>query len=149
MESEQIYDSLSDWISHEMAHKSAFQPNVAAHQLHSNQTTATSDQVHGIARECPICLKSFNLENSFYHHVAAHLVRIATFALPRSTAADQDLDQRDNASHEADAAPASQDSRGGDLDGSSLSSFGTLSDTARSGADDADPEDRKYRIESC
>ena len=141
----QLYDSLSDWITHEMEHELSFQSGGAAFRHHSNQTLdAIPEQAY--IRECPFCLKTFNLETSFHHHVAAHLARIATFALPRSTSADQDSDQRDNASHKVSAASASLKSRNKDLDGNSSWSFRSMSDRPPSIPYDSDPKDCKAII---
>ena len=143
----QLYDSLSDWISHEMEHDSSFQLGGAAYWHHSHQTLdAIPEQVY--IRKCPFCSKAFNLESSFHHHVAAHLVRIAIFALPRSTSADQDLilDQREKVSDKVGADSASLMSRNKDFDENSSWSFHTMDDRTPSIPYDSDPKDCKVMI---
>lgn len=87
----QLYDSLSDWRSHE----------IQVHEADSNQ------------RRCPFCFVDASLQ-----HIAGHLRRIALFALPRSAYLETDSNEVGSASAQLDL--GSRDSRLSSLALSSL-----------------------------
>ena len=137
---EQLYDSWKDWASHEnWAHNktwhcikhpkeefptfSSFRSHMASIHLQSSagkpletvcKTLLSEHILDKPNRPCPLCLfRTDNLE-IFQNHLATHLQRIALFALPRSTDADNDSSEVNNAP--AGAAPNFVDSRSGDLE---------------------------------
>ncbi|OAL28229.1 hypothetical protein AYO22_02935 [Fonsecaea multimorphosa] len=81
-------------------------PTVAAYKHHirdmheSNGTELESTELLRIGesapevadRPCPICLADIPEAKDLQQHIAAHLIRIALFSLPRSTDADVDTD---------------------------------------------------------
>ena len=72
----QQYDSFKDWASHEMSHM----------DLKENVNRGRQAQmVSLIISTCPFCLD----RNVSLAHVGLHLIRIAIFALPRSTGVEE------------------------------------------------------------
>ena len=78
----QLYDSMKDWLGHE----------AQMHQANVN------------LRQCPFCPETSNA-----HHIAAHLRRLALFALPRSNNLEQA--DEDDGSDKAHRDLASDDTR--------------------------------------
>ncbi|KAL5041264.1 hypothetical protein BDW71DRAFT_212290 [Aspergillus fruticulosus] len=85
---DQPYDSISDWINHEALNHGMKDPNGNSHQI--------APTGHDTSRNCPFCLVS--AASPF--HVASHLHRIASFALPRSNS-DDDAGDGSNLSDQA------------------------------------------------
>ena len=109
---DQQYDSLKDWLSHELICCSRGPRNLnsaaAGSQFNNDflrystaddgdvrsKTSKAAEAVRGISSSlesmlpCPICLKT----KVSYSHIGEHLQRIALFALPRSTYLDEDKD---------------------------------------------------------
>ncbi|KAL8703264.1 MAG: hypothetical protein Q9201_003545 [Fulgogasparrea decipioides] len=93
----QLYDSLTDWLSHE----------VQLHEADRNQ------------RSCPFCFT-----NAGTQHIAEHMRRFALFALPRSTDIESDSDEEGSAN--AQLAPGSKDSELSSLEFSFYDSGGEI-----------------------
>ena len=85
----QLYDSFGDWVNHELSqHGKKSVPNSVA---------ATNFQDR---RECPFCFESFVNWETSARHIATHLIRIALFALPKSTGVEVDQDDHSAISNE-------------------------------------------------
>ena len=118
-EQDQQYDSLTDWITHEASkHRNVLGQPGHRQESASSRIREEHTSVPSIAdseRECPFCL----IPNANPSHVASHLRRIASFALPRWGAA------KDNESEacSANSGKAELDTRGSLSDGFSLRSF--------------------------
>ncbi|KAL4925914.1 uncharacterized protein BDV17DRAFT_166021 [Aspergillus undulatus] len=78
---DQPYDSIGDWINHEVLNH-----GVQASNKEGLQVTPSESQTQ---RACPFCLMS--AVSPF--HIASHLRRIASFALPRYTGDDNTGDE--------------------------------------------------------
>ncbi|KIY01465.1 uncharacterized protein Z520_03017 [Fonsecaea multimorphosa CBS 102226] len=111
-----LFDTRQEWVAHEdschrriwrcLEHREATFPTVAAYKHHirdmheSNGTELESTELLRIGesapevadRPCPICLADIPEAKDLQQHIAAHLIRIALFSLPRSTDADVDTD---------------------------------------------------------
>ena len=90
-EQDQQYDSLGDWIAHEtLKHRGApGQPGNGQTSIATALPRAQHESVPNPAdstRECPFC----RIQGATPVHVAAHLRRIASFALPRWGAERED-----------------------------------------------------------
>ena len=104
-----LFDTRQDWVAHEdschrrirrcLEHPEATFLTVGAYKHHieafhaSNRTELQSTELLRIGesaseladRPCPICLTEITDASRLQYHIAAHLIRIALFALPRST----------------------------------------------------------------
>ncbi len=97
-EADQQYDSIKDWVSHEVnAHRETeLQPAKSSEQfsydggLSQHFKPATPNDT--CRKECPICLK----KNPSFVHIGCHLQRIAVSALPRSTGAEDEVGMEEN-----------------------------------------------------
>lgn len=120
---EQQFDAFHDWVAHEVqVHETE---NASSNELtkalphNSDQRSISREvEVSSVRKECPICLKGFQKEDLLRSHIAFHLRRIATFALPHTTAFDDDKASNDTCSGRA---KASFDDRGPSEDLSSVS----------------------------
>lgn len=115
-EATRLFDTRQDWVAHEdschrriwrcLEHPEATFLTVGAYRHHieanhvSNRTELQSTELLRVGesvsevadRPCPICLTDITDASGLQHHIAAHLIRIALFALPRSTDADDDTE---------------------------------------------------------
>ncbi|ODM22487.1 hypothetical protein SI65_00075 [Aspergillus cristatus] len=99
---DQLYDSLTDWMSHE----------AATHRAVVESSRGKADtSPHSDSRECPFCL----VENASPFHIASHLCRIASFTLPRSIGHGTESGPEGSASDQAQV--ISQESRDGANEG--------------------------------
>lgn len=86
-----MYDSFTDWASHENAHIEAYSHAPAQKDAYvADSDTGSSMPSHaGLDKlTCSFCRNRFEESSSYFQHVARHLVRIALFALPRSNPFD-------------------------------------------------------------
>lgn len=115
-EATRLFDTRQDWVAHEdschrriwrcLEHPEATFLTIGAYKHHieafhvSNRTELQSTELLRVGestsevadRPCPICLIDITDASGLQHHIAAHLIRIALFALPRSTDADGDAE---------------------------------------------------------
>ncbi|KAI9040967.1 uncharacterized protein KD926_007508 [Aspergillus affinis] len=87
---DQLYDTFTDWLNHEtFTYFISFDTVINRTTEHRNATRDANDQsITEQMRDCPLCpMKAVDPI-----HVAAHLHRIACFALPRSVGDDDESD---------------------------------------------------------
>lgn len=113
--SEQLFRSRREWVEHEANHRRVWRcpehpaaiykspEGLENHLRQEHLDSIPQSQVSTVVkvgeasttdtrRECPICLVSADLEGlgDFQNHIANHLERIATFALPHGVEGDSD-----------------------------------------------------------
>jgi O-acetyl-ADP-ribose deacetylase (regulator of RNase III) len=113
--SDQLFRSRREWAEHEASHRKAWRcpehPNAVyktsiglkEHYRSQHADNFTESQLSAIVRvgetttidersSCPLCCAPANIEGlgDFHNHIANHLERIATFALPNGTEDDSD-----------------------------------------------------------
>ena len=99
--SSQLYDSFGDWFNHEFTHhykKSNSSKIDMAIKSERRRLICDSDLQQ--SRECPFCFEGLSTMELAARHIAVHLIRIALFALPRSTGIEVEQDSRSVVSHE-------------------------------------------------
>jgi hypothetical protein len=112
---EQLFRSRREWVAHEASHRKAWRcpehpaaiykssAGLEDHLRREHSDTLPETQLPAIVKvgetttveirsRCPICCVSSDTEGlgDFHNHVANHLERIATFALPTGTGDDSD-----------------------------------------------------------
>lgn len=113
--SEQLFRSRREWAEHEANHRKAWRcpehsaavyrtpSGLEAHLIQEHVDSFPKDQLTTIVKvgetttiderqKCPICHAPIDGEElgDFHNHIAHHLERIATFALPKATNDDSD-----------------------------------------------------------
>jgi O-acetyl-ADP-ribose deacetylase (regulator of RNase III) len=115
-EPNQLYRSRREWEAHEATHRRAWKcpqhpdvifrsPSGLTRHLTEVHTTEhlTEQQLQSIVaisatstedvRSCPVCLVDRSLVPNLQSHIANHLERLATFALPRDVESDGDKEE--------------------------------------------------------
>lgn len=81
----QMYDTFGEWATHEYSHQQSKAGLAEGKRLLKDDPNLTSR-----LRTCVFCLHRSNDLGNHFQHVAAHLLRIALFAMPRTRGNDDD-----------------------------------------------------------
>ena len=146
------YDRRRDWAEHEafthrrvwrcLSHQDETFPNISLYKAHIRRchdedsstlqtlelmkaSQSASSDAH--LRPCPFCLATLPSSDKMERHVARHLERIASFALPRSTGLEEDINEQGSVIGSVEA--ELEDSQSG------LSEVEALSDNSSLGID--------------